>query len=179
MQVADRNRTQRTIVTLAVVCAILELALAPNVGIGLGRANFALVFSACIAFLIGGRTGVICGFAAGLFFDLSTTGPIGLMALLCTVASYLMGMEVRNKLANEPGGTIVQFAIVTFAVSLVYHLMMLVLGDSTSLFEAIFLRTLPTTLLTVIAFLPFALVLSRRDSGGSSLGGAHSAKRLR
>ena len=45
MQVADRNRAQRSIAILAVICAVLELALAPNVALGLGRANFALVFA--------------------------------------------------------------------------------------------------------------------------------------
>ena len=179
MQVADRNRSHRTIVVLAVVCAVLELALAPNVALGLGRINFALVFAGCMAFSFGGRTGVISGFAAGLFFDLCTTGPIGLMALLCTVSAYLLGAEVRNKIATEPGHTVVEFAIATVIVSLLYHLMMLVMGDGSSIFDALFLRTVPTALLTVIAYLPFMLVLSRRDGGGSSLGGAHSAKRLR
>ena len=179
MQVADRNRAQRSIAILAVICAVLELALAPNVALGLGRANFALVFAACIAMTIGGRTGVIAGFVAGLFFDLCTTGPIGLMALLTTVASYLLGMEVRNKIATDGFRTIVDFAIAAFAVSLVYHLMMIVLGDGVSVFDALFLRTLPTVLLTVIAYLPFVLILSHRDGGGSSFGGAHSSKRLR
>ena len=116
---------------------------------------------------------------SGLFFDLCTTGPIGLMALLTTVASYLLGMEVRNKIATDGFRTIVDFAIAAFAVSLVYHLMMIVLGDGVSVFDALFLRTLPTVLLTVIAYLPFVLILSHRDGGGSSFGGAHSNKRLR
>ena len=54
MQVADRNRDIRTIVVLAVVCLVLQLALAPNVGLGNGRANFALVFCACVALSRGG-----------------------------------------------------------------------------------------------------------------------------
>ena len=178
MQVADRNRSNRTITILAIVCAVCELAFAPNIGLGLGRANFALVFAACVALTKGGRTGVICGFAAGLFFDLCTTGPIGLMALFATISSYFLGMEVRNKLATDSLRCVGEFAVSTLVVSLFYHLMMLVLGQGSSFFDAVFLRTLPTAVLTVIAFLPFWFVLARSGSVGSNLG-AHSGKRLR
>ena len=164
---------------MAAVCAVLELAIAPNIALGLGRANFALVFAGCVALAMGGRTGVFAGFASGIFFDLCTTGPIGLMALLATIAAYFLGMEVRNKIANEPRRTVIEFTVATFAVTLLYHLMMLMLGQGSSLLDAIILRTLPTTVLTVIAYLPFMLVLSRRDGGGSTLGGAHAGKRLR
>ena len=49
MQVTDRNARRRITVILAVVCCVLQLALAPNVGIGNGRINFMLVLAACIA----------------------------------------------------------------------------------------------------------------------------------
>ena len=81
MQVADRNREARTTVVLAVACLVLQLALAPNLALGNGRANFALVFAACVALTKGGQRAVISGFVAGLVFDLSTTGPVGLMAV--------------------------------------------------------------------------------------------------
>ena len=45
MQVADKNRDRRGTLVLAIVCAVLQLALAPNIGIGNGRANFALIFT--------------------------------------------------------------------------------------------------------------------------------------
>ncbi|MCI2086244.1 rod shape-determining protein MreD [Olsenella sp. kh2p3] len=175
MQVADKNRDRRGTLILAIVCAVCQLALAPNIGIGNGRANFALIFTACVAFNVGGRRGVLAGFFAGLFFDLSTTGPVGLMAGCCAAAAYLMGQEGRNRMAGEFGATVAEFSVATLVVSLIYHFAMLVVGQSSSLLDVLVLRTLPTALLTIIAFLPFAWFYSRSTGGGPSLsmGGRH------
>ncbi len=175
MQVADKNRDRRGTLILAIVCAVCQLALAPNIGIGNGRADFALIFTACVAFNVGGRRGVLAGFFAGLFFDLSTTGPVGLMAGCCAAAAYLMGQEGRNRMAGEFGATVAEFSVATLVVSLIYHFAMLVVGQSSSLLDVLVLRTLPTALLTIIAFLPFAWFYSRSTGGGPSLsmGGRH------
>ena len=175
MQVADKNRDRRGTLILAIVCAVCQLALAPNIGIGNGRANFALIFTACVAFNVGGKRGVLAGFFAGLFFDLSTTGPVGLMAGCCAAAAYLMGQEGRNRMAGEFGATVAEFSVATLVVSLIYHFAMLVVGQSSSLLDVLVLRTLPTALLTIIAFLPFSWFYSRSTGGGPSLsmGGRH------
>lgn len=172
MQVANRSRELRTTAVLAVVCLVLQLALAPNVALGSGRANFALVFAACAALTKGGRRGVLCGFVAGLLFDLTSTSPIGLMAFCLTVTSFVLGLGQRDRMAGDLTGSVASFSAAALAVSLVYHLTLLLVGQATSLLDVIVFRALPTALLTVIAFLPFAYVLSRvRVSGGSSLGG--------
>ena len=175
MQVADKNRDRRDTLILAVVCAVCQLALAPNIGIGNGRANFGLIFTACIAFNVGGRRGVLVGFFAGLFFDLSTTGPVGLMAGCCAAAAYLLGQDGRNRMAGEFAATVAEFSIATLVVSLVYHFAMLMVGQSFSLLDVLVLRTLPTAFLTIVAFLPFAWFYSRSTGGGPSLsmGGRH------
>ena len=172
MQVADKNRESRTIAVLAVVCLVLQLALAPNIALGNGRANFALVFSACVALTLGGQRAVVAGFLAGLVFDLSTTGPVGLMAFCLTVSSYVLGLEGRDRMAGDMAESALSFAVATVAVSLVYHLAMLLVGQADSLIDVIFLRALPTSLLTFVAFLPFAYYFSRvRSTGGPSLKG--------
>ncbi|MCI6273630.1 MAG: rod shape-determining protein MreD [Coriobacteriaceae bacterium] len=185
MQVADKNRNRRDILVLALVCGVCQLALAPNIGIGNGRANLALVFTACVAFNVGGRTGVLAGFLAGLFFDLSTTGPIGLMAGCCAAAAYAMGQEGRGRMAGELGASVVEFSVAALVVSLVYHAAMLMVGQSSSLLDAVALRALPTALLTIVSFLPFAWFYSRSTGGGPSLsmggrrrgGGSHLSTR--
>ncbi|MCH3948774.1 MAG: rod shape-determining protein MreD [Olsenella sp.] len=185
MRVADKNRDRRDTLTLALVCMVCQLALAPNIGIGNGRANFALVFTACVAFNAGGRRGVLAGFFAGLVFDLSTTGPVGLMAGCCAATAYLMGQEGRNRMAGELAASMAEFSIAALIVSLIYHLAMLMVGQSSSLLDVILLRTLPTAFLTIIAFLPFAWYYSRSVGGGSGLslggrrrgGGSHLSTR--
>ena len=88
MRLTDRNRDVHNIVLLAIVCLVLQLALAPNIALLQGHANFACIFAMLIALSIGGRTGTICGFVAGILYDLSSTSPIGLMALLLTVCPW-------------------------------------------------------------------------------------------
>lgn len=171
MQVADKNRDARGMALLAVLCAVLQLALAPNLGLGNGRANFALVFSACVALSIGGRRGVLAGFAAGLFFDLSTTGPVGLMAFCLTVSSYVLGLEGRGRMVGDLASSVARFSAASLAVSLAYHLAMLLVGQADSLLDVVVFRTLPTALLTVACFLPFAYYVSRVRASGPSLGG--------
>lgn len=177
MQVADRNRETRSTLVLAVICGVAQLALAPNIGLGNGRANFALIFSACVSLLVGGRRAVLAGFFAGLFFDLSTTGPVGLMAFCLSVSSFVLGLEERNRMSGDFMVTLALFCGASLGVSLVYHLAMLLVGQADSLLDVLVFRTLPTTLLTIVFFVPFAYYFSRMHVSGSNLGGGHFGKR--
>lgn len=166
MQVKDRNKNRRSIGVLALVALFLQLGIAPTISLGGGHPNFAFVFAAVVALSIGGGTGVGSGFAAGLIYDLSTTGPIGLMALMLTVASYILGIEVRDRISEEPMMTLIPFAGGALGVSLVFSLLMLAFGHGVSLFDAVFLRALPSTLLTTIAYLPFLFFMGRSHRPG-------------
>ena len=170
MQVNDSNKNRRSMVRLALVCLFLQLALAPNFGIANGRINFGLIYAGVIALTIGGHTGVVAGFFAGLVFDLCTTGPVGLMSLLLTVAAFLMGIEVRNRIAEDFSGSVVLFVMCAFVVSVFYNLAMFLVGQGGSIVDMLFLRTLPTFILTGAAFVPFALIAGK-GTAGSSLGG--------
>ena len=176
MQVADKNREAKGIALLAVVCAVLQLALVPNVGLGLGRANLALVFAALVALRFGGRAGVLAGFFAGLFFDLSTTGPVGLMAFCLSVVGFALGREERDRMAEGMSGSLVSFAAAALLVSLVYHLAMLLVGQGDSLLDAIVFRTLPTALLSIVAFVPFAWFFSRTRPSSSGFATPHHGR---
>lgn len=164
MQVNDANRNRRSIAILACVCALLQLAIVPNLGIANGRANLALVATACLALLIGGRTTVIFGFFAGLCFDLTTTGPVGLMAFELTLVGYLLGGEQHNRLVEDHGGSFQMFLIAAVAVELVYGLAMLLVGQASNFFMVLGLRTLPAVGLDIVAYFLIAR-LARHLSG--------------
>lgn len=171
MQIQDKNRQRKTVIILAVVCGVLQLCLSHVIGLGSGHPNFALVFAVCMALLQGGTAGVVSGFVAGLVFDLTTTGPIGLMALLLTVCSYVLGMKVRNVFSENPRVAIAEGALAVLAVSLIYSLAMLFAKDAPSLIEVIFFSALPTALLTFLVYVPFAAVLSHASRINMGLGG--------
>lgn len=160
MQGIDKNTRKRLTAVLAIICCVLQLSIAPNLPFFGGRANFMLIYAALMAQLFGGRYGVIAGFLAGLFFDFCSTSPIGLMALLLTVCAYVLGYEVRNKLADDLSVSVTQFSIAALAVSAAYALA-LVLVEDAGFFQALFMRALPTAIITVICYLPFVSILSR------------------
>ncbi len=166
MQVNDNNQTRRTVVTLAGICMFVQLALVPQIGLANGRANLMLVFATSVALRYGGNYAVVCGFLAGLFFDLTTTGPIGLMAFELTLASYLLGRDGRNRFTEGPTACFGFFAAANGACALVYNLAMLFVGESRSFFGLVFLRALPTFLLTCVPFVVVYYFLAIR--GGSS-----------
>ncbi len=174
MQVKDSNKNRRDLAMLALICLLLQVAIAPNVALGNGRANMGLVFAGVVSLFVGGRVGVLSGFLGGLVFDLCTTGPIGLMSFLLTIASFAVGIEARNRFADDFKGAMRSFAIMASAVTLVYHLAMLVVGETTGFIDLVFLRTLPTMALTVAAFVPFAWFISHATGAALSLGGKPS-----
>ena len=179
MQVKDTSRSRRDYGILAGICLFLQVAIAPYVQIGLGHANLAVVFAAIVAMLSGGPVGVLVGFLSGLIFDLSTTGPIGLMAFILTIASFVVGMEGRNRLAGDLIGSFATFAEMAAAVGLTYQMAMFLTGDAHSLYDVLVLRTLPSFALTFVAFLPFALVISHATSSALNLGKVGSASHAR
>lgn len=174
MQVKDSVRNRREFLALALVCLVLQVAVAPNIALGNGRANFGLVFAGVASLLVGGRIGVLCGFLAGLVFDLSTTGPIGLMAFLLTIGSYVAGIEARNRMADDFPGSMRLFGWMALAVTLLYHVAMFLVGEATSLMDVVFLRTVPTLVLTLVGFAPFAYVISHATGNALTLGGKPS-----
>jgi len=169
MQVNDINKNRHDSLVLALVCFLLQVALAPHLALANGHINFALIYCAVMALTVGGGFGVGCGFLAGLVFDLSTTGPMGLMTLLLTIASFVMGMETRNRLKDDVSAAVILFLIVSLLTCLLYNLAMFLVGLSGSLVDMLFLRTIPTFVLTSLAFLPFAY-LNSRGSASRTLG---------
>ena len=164
MQVNDINKNRHDSLVLALVCFVLQVALAPNIAIANGHINFSLIYCAVMALTVGGGFGVTCGFLAGLVFDLSTTGPMGLMTLLLTIAAFVMGMETRNRLQDDMTAALILYFIVTLLVSIFYNLAMYLVGLSGSIVDMLFLRSIPTFFLTSLAFLPFAYHYSTRGS---------------
>lgn len=165
MQVNDRSKNQRSTGVVALICFVCQLALSSYLGMANGHPNFALIFSIVIALSMGGRVAVISGFVAGLVFDLSSTGPVGLMALLLSVSSYILGSEMRDRYSDEVKDTLLPAGGTILAVSVAYNLTMLVVGQSDSLIDALIFRSLPTALLTALCYAPFAVLAGRGHKG--------------
>lgn len=178
MQVNDRNRNARNIGWLAAISLFLHLGIAPSITLAQGHPNFLFIFMGVVALSIGGRTGVLTGFAAGVVFDLCSTGPFGLGAMLFPISAFFLGMEVRDRIAEEPVMTIIPFSLASLSVSLLYNISMLIYGATGSFVEAVFYRGLPVAVLTTLFYVPYLLVLSHIHGGGMQKGatGRHRAR---
>lgn len=171
MQITNTNRSRRDILILGLICLVLQLAVSPLIGIASGHANFAFIFSAIVALSIGGTTGVIYGFIAGLLFDLGATSPIGLMALLLTVSSYFLGTECRNRISDDPRNAFACCTLAAFVVSLLYSLAMPLVGQADSFVDIFVMRALPSFFLTWLFSIPFCLYYARSEGQGRSPSG--------
>lgn len=179
MQVNDTHKSRRGTIVFAVGCLLLQVVLSPNIGMGNGRINFALVFVGVYALSTGGKSAVIAGFVAGFLFDLLSTGPVGLMAGLLTLLGYALGIEERNRFSDGFVSSLSTFGVASLVVISVYHLAMYMLGSSAGVVDLLFLRILPTFALTYVAFLPFAYFQVRNTASGRAKHAGGKAAGLR
>ncbi len=170
MQVKDANKHRRSTALFAIACFVLQIAIAPNIGLGGGRANFAMLFCGVCAMFEGGRAGVVAGFLSGVLFDLVSTGPFGLMSGLLTIFAYGLGRETRNRFADGLVATLSTFGIGSLATTFAYNATLVLMGEDASLFDLLFLRTLPSFALTFLIFLPVAYYLVQRSAKGGGVG---------
>ena len=170
MDLRDSGSSGVGLVILCVICAVAQITVAPNLNLFGGCANFALILTACVAMSEGGPKAVVVGFCAGLFFDLSSTGPMGLMSLELTALASVVGASGRNRFAESPLELARVYVACAASVQLVYQLVMLAVGHTSSLWDALVYRFMPGVFLDVVCFVPFAFFFLRQVTAGSSLG---------
>lgn len=106
-----------------------------------------------------------------MFFDLVGTGPIGLMALLLTVAAWFMASANQSRIADDFVSALTFYAPVEIVVSLIYAVVLMTTGQVSSLVDAIVFRALPGIILDIVSFAIFGAVISRSSGQSSRLGG--------
>lgn len=172
----DNASSRRTSIVLAIVLALLQLSVVPNVGLLGGRANLALVFVACACLGADPTKAPAIGFAAGLFYDFAGSGPIGLMTVVLTSTAWLLAASGRVAVADDLPGALVAFIPAAFGVALAYAVVLLATGVSGSFVDAVFARALPGAALDCVCFWVVGFVLSR---GPGSSGRTSASRRAR
>jgi rod shape-determining protein MreD len=165
MQIKDSNKSRRSHIALAVGCFLLQVMLSPNMGMGYGRVNFALIYACVYALSVGGRQGVVSGFLSGLLFDALTTGPFGVMGALLTILSFALGLEERNRFSDGFVSVLSAYGVGSFVVLVLYHIALSLLGGPINLMDVLIMRVLPSFALTFVCFLPFAYYQVHMSAG--------------
>ena len=182
MIVNDTNARRKVALVSFAICAACQVILAPNLPLANGRPNFMLIFAGSMALCYGGTFGILASFGAGLFFDIVSSGPVGVMAFLFTLMAAVIGREDRNVIADATPQALRIFCLAAPAVELASQLVLMAIGQGGTLLDTLGLRWLPASVLDIVFFLPFLLFLSRTGSRSPQLGkkktGAHKRSKI-
>ena len=172
MEIRDKYKYHRVIAMLAIICALLQLMFAPHIHILGGALNFMMILTVSVALIGGSRYGCCTGFFAGLFYDLTTSSPMGLMMLLLTVIGFVLGSSERNRVVEQIVDAIKMTFAVSIASNMLYGIALLMLHVEHSFVQAVFIHGLMTGVITALFAIPFMFILSRTDMGQGFAGRA-------
>lgn len=136
--------------------AVLQVGLAPYLGLGGVVPNFLLLVVVTLALVRGPATGTTVGFVAGVLFDLLGTGPIGPMALVLAVVGYVAGLLHEAMFAEGWLLPLTVLAIASLSAELAYGLVLDLLGVGGPFWISLLTKMLPGAVYdTVLALLVY------------------------
>lgn len=164
MQLRESGNTARTAQVLAIVAAVLQVALAPQISIAAGTVNFMVVLAITLALSSDASSAVFIGFFSGLFYDMTSSAPIGLMALILTVVSFLVSASARGAMGGLTRESI-RLAVLGIAiVNVAYGICLFVMGEQTDLLWAVLGHGISSTVLDSLVALVFLMVAAPSSS---------------
>ncbi len=166
MELRDPARGRQSVIIFAIVALVLQVALGPQISIFGGRVNFLLAFAGAQALSGDTNRSAYVGFFCGLFYDLTAPVPIGLMALIMTVSTFLLSSIVGMAGSGLTGRSVQYLAIYGLSVSLVYGLILFLMGVEGDFVAALFGRGLLTAVLSVAVSLVFVVLMGSFEGGG-------------
>jgi rod shape-determining protein MreD len=153
----------------AIICGVLQVMLAPYISIGGVCPNFMILATVCAAFTVGPSRTCVYGFACGVVFDLSTTGPLGAMALVLTVVGYLVSVLAHDALDESVPVALGVLLVSAFIAELIELVVMCFMGSAT-FFHSFVATVLPGTLYdAVFGIICFPIVRSRLSRMGRGM----------
>ncbi len=164
MHIQDKNKNKRLLLVLIVVCIFMQVGISPHIAFLSAHANFALIFTVCMAYSRSGSSAVVSAFLSGILYDLLVNGPVGLMAFELVIVVLVIGGSERGRFGEKSSTLIKTFALTSFCVAMFYGVVLLFLGHIESFVDMTFYRAIPEVVLDTIAFLPFVMILTYRQS---------------
>ena len=170
--------TRRPLAVACIVALLLQLALAPQLSLFGGRINFMLVLVATAA--VGGESRILVyvGFCAGMLFDLTSAVPLGLMALLLTLAGYAVANMTRGITPGVHMDALRVSGVCILLINLLYGIAMFAMGVSSGLMTSLGVA-LASSLLDIVGAVPCLALLSggEQHRGFSACGSGRSRYR--
>ena len=166
----------RVLVITFVVAAVLQLALAPQISLAGGAINFMVVAALALSVCVEPGTAGCVGFISGLFFDLTSSVPVGLMSLLLTLGAYLVSNVSQGVAPGLNLESLRPTALAVLLVNLANGLALFLMGSESSLLYALGVHALVSSALDILVLIPFLAVLGTtvQSSGFSARGSSPS-----
>jgi len=120
------------------VAAILQGSWFAGLSIGRGSAGVLLVTIVSLALLRGSSFGAGAGFAAGLLYDVSVFGQIGLTSLLLTLAGFWTGRYGETTGRNRAHAPFLSVAVITVLYELGGLFVRFLLGEPAPAWRLLF-----------------------------------------
>jgi rod shape-determining protein MreD len=133
---------------LFAVSIVLQVTIAPLFSIREVAPDFILITVIAISLQKGKAWGVIAGFLGGVLFDSFGTGMLGLSSLTKTIAAFIAGVFVGERLARS-FGAIAGFLFIVLLIHDTMYFFITSIGTAVTFWTAFFKYALPTTLYTL------------------------------
>ena len=130
----------------AVIAILAQIIIAPNIALFSAMPNFVVVYALLVAIVRPGASGPVLPFVLGLVFDLVSGGPVGAMAFLLVLVTFLASrafVVLDNDTLFMP---LVTFVVGALVVEVLYGAFLLALGFDASFLEVFLYRALPCAL---------------------------------
>jgi rod shape-determining protein MreD len=108
-----------TFFVVLVVALLIQLTVAPEIGIGTIRPDIILVATICWALCEGPGPGAAFGFFGGLLEDIFSTAVLGVSAFAKTIIGYFSG-ELRQRVISK---SVVWPMVIVFFASILHEFM--------------------------------------------------------
>ncbi len=139
-----------TVISAVVIC-LLQLVLASAISLFGAIPNFIAAYMIVLAIVRSSAPPVVLAFIVGLFYGFAAGGPVGGMAFLLVLITFLAA-RTFSVLANDSlFMSIVALLTFSVALELFYALLLIAFGLEVSLIDAFVRRVLPCALYDTVA----------------------------
>lgn len=146
----------------AIIAFLAQIIIAPNIAIFDAMPNFLLAYALVISVIRPAKNStLVLAFVFGLLFDLLSHAPVGAMAFLFVLASYISSRLFVLFDNDSIFMFVLVFAVSVALVEVLYGVFLTVFGISSGVFQVIFMRALPCALYDFIFGLLLYLFAAR------------------
>lgn len=165
-----------SLVIVGVIALLAQIIVAPNIRIVGAVPDLVLVTVIIQALRLPQTPATVFGFASGLFFDLVSSGPFGLMTLILTLLSLVVSALTKGTFTEHWIMELLFVILATLFGELLYGVALALVNPDLDFFGSLLSIVLPTTLYDAVfgsvVLLIVHLLKGHSDyaSGGSSSG---------